>query len=446
MNKSINLGTDPIKKLFNYYLFASVLGMIVKSLHLMLDGIFVSNGVGPEALAAVNIIMPLVVASTATTLAISVGGSTLASIRFGEDKKEKAQSIFIASSVIIFFIGLVFSALFLFNPEGICRFLGANNAIMQYTIEYGKYISYGLPFYTFATGLAIFVRNDQNPKLSMIAMIVSALANITMNYIFIFIMDMGLKGAAIATGLSQFIACIILLFHFINKRGHFRLDFKNISFKNAEIFKSLQIGFPSFISEMGYALVSVIFNKTIIELGGEIAVSSFTIMSYMSTFFFNIYFGMGQGMQPIISFNYGAKKNKRVYESYHLAIMYGFISAVVLSILSSIFIKQIVMLFNRDNMELITMAIQANKMLFYTIPLFAYNIIVLIYFQAVSKSKAATFLTLCRGLVFLVTLITILPKIFGLNGVWMVYPCAEILTAFLSIGFMIKQDVFKKII
>lgn len=446
MEKTINLGKDPIKKLFNYYLFASVLGMVVKSLHMMLDGVFVSNGVGDNALAAVNIIMPLVVATSAITLLISVGGSTLASIKFGEDKKEEAQSIFIVSLILMTVTGIIFAILFLINPEKICRILGANENIIDYTIEYGKYISYGLPFYSLAMGLAIFVRNDKNPKLSMVSMVASALANIIMNYIFIFIMKMGLMGAAIATSLSQVIACIILLFHFTCKKGNFVISFKNISFKNAEIINSVKIGIPSFISEMGYAFVSLLFNKTIIDLGGEVAVSAFTIMSYMSTFFFNIYFGIGQGMQPINSFNYGAKRYDRVYESYHLAMKYGLASAIVLSLLSNIFVKQIVMLFTRDNIELMNLAIHANSMLFKTIPLFAYNIVVSSYFQSVSKSKAATVLTFSRGIIFLATLIVILPKIFGLDGVWLVYPISEVLAVLLSIVFMIKQDIFRKII
>lgn len=446
MNKQIDLENDPVKKLFNHYLFAAVLGMVVKSLHVMLDGIFVCNGVGNEALAAVNMIMPLIVTATAITLLICVGGSTLASIRFGEKQDEKAQSIFVVSFSLIILVGIALAAIFLSNPYTICRLLGAKDDIINYTIEYGTYMSYGLPFYTCATGLALFVRNDKNPKLAMISMVVSALSNIGLNTLLIFVFKLGLKGAAIATGLSQLIACLLLFTHFIYKRGQFKLTFKKFNIKDTDLFECFKIGIPSFISELGYAFVLATFNNTINNLGGHTAVSAFTIMSSMSTFFFNIYFGMGQGMQPIISYNYGAKKNDRVYQSYHLAIIYGLISSVILTILSSIFIKQIVMLYERENIEFINLAIKANRYLFMTIPLFAYNIITSSFFQAVSKSKAATVLTFCRGIVFLTTLIIIMSKLFGLDGVWFVYPMAEILTGIMSLVFMIKQNIFKQVI
>lgn len=445
MNKTIDLSNDPIKKLFSYYLYSSVIGMVIKSLHIMLDGIFVSNGVGPEALAAVNIFTPIVTAAVAVTLAVGVGGSTLASMRFGEGKKSSAQNIFIVSSSLIFLAGLIFSAIFLFNPEYICRLLGANDAVLKNTIEYGKFICYFLPFYTLSTGIAVFVRNDCNPKLAMMSMVVSAITNAILNYILIFPMNMGLMGAAIATGISQIVSCLILLVHFTHKKGNFRLDFKDFSFKNGECKKLLVIGLPSFLSELSYAIVSVIFNKILISLGGEMAVSAFTIMIYVTTLIYNIYFGMGQGMQPIISFNYGAKKYDRVYESYHLAIKSGIISSVVIAVFSIIFVKEIVMMFNRTNPELIKMAIHANLYIFYVMPFIAYNILVSVFFQSVGKAKVASTLSFLRGIVFIIGLIFIMSKIFGLFGIWLVYPITEILSFVLSIIFMLKQDILTKI-
>ncbi len=445
MNKSIDLNNDPIKKLFSYYLYSSVIGMVIKSLHIMLDGIFVSNGVGPEALAAVNIFTPIVTAAVAVTLAIGVGGSTLASMRFGEEKKSSAQNIFIVSSALIFLAGLIFSVVFLFNPEYICRLLGANDAVLDYTIEYGKYICYFLPFYTLSTGIALFVRNDCNPKLAMLSMVVSAITNATLNYIFIFPMNMGLMGAAVATGISQIVSCLILLVHFTHKKGNFRIDFKGFSFKNGECNKSLVIGLPTFLTELSYAIVSIIFNKVLIRLGGEIAVSAFTIMIYVTTLLYNIYFGMGQGMQPIISFNYGAKKYDRVYESYHLAIKSGLIASVIIAVICTVFVKDIVMLFNRTNPELIEMAIHANLYIFFVMPFIAYNILVSVFFQSVGKAKAASVLSFLRGIVFIVSLIFILSNIFGLYGIWLVYPITEILSFVLCIIFMLKQDIITKI-
>ncbi len=150
-------------------------------------------------------------------------------------------------------------------------------------------------------------------------------------------------------------------------------------------------------------------------------------------------------MQPIISFNYGAKKFDRVYESYHLAIKDALISSVVLGIVCTIFAKEIVMLFNRNNPELIEMAIYANKFIFYVLPFVAYNIIVSVFFQSVGKAKAASVLSFLRGIVLIIGLIFILSKVFGLFGVWLVYPITEVLAFIISIIFMLKQDILPKI-
>lgn len=446
MQKKIDLKNGSIKQLFTYYLFSSVLGMVIQSIHIMLDGIFVSNGVCPEALAAINIFMPIVTAAIAFTLAISVGGSTLASIYFGKGNEKNAQNIFIVSSVLILLTGIIFSSIFLLSPKKICTVLGANNQTISYAIEYGKYICYFLPFYTLAIGISVFVRNDRNPKLSMISMAVSAVINATLNYILIFKLKMGLKGAAIATGVSQIIACIILLLHFKQNVGIFRLDFKNFSFKNGEIFSCFKIGFPNFLANMSYAIVSIVFNKTLIRLGGANAVWAFTTMIYITTFLYNIYYGMGQGIQPIISYNYGAKNYDRVYESYHLATKYGLISAFCIGALCIIFVKQIVMLFTSTDSTLIEMGVQANIYIFYFIPIIAYNIMVSTFFQSIGKSLVASVLSFLRGIVFIICLIFILSKLLGLLGIWLVYPLTEVLSMILCIIFMRKQDIIKKII
>ncbi len=444
MKKTIDLKNDPIKKLFSYYLFSSVLGIVIKSIHIMLDGIFVSNGVGAEALAAISIYSPILIATIAVTSCIGMGGSTLASIRFGEGNEKSAQNIFIVSIFLTFLAGLFFSILFLASPTFISKLLGANETIIHMTIEYGKQMSYFLPFYTLFTGLAIFIRNDKNPTLSMIAMIVSAIINIILNYIFIFIYDMGLSGAAIATGISQIAGLAILTLHFVRKSGFFKLNFRGFSIKNGETKRVINIGLPTFISEFSYAVVSILFNIIIINIGGELAVSAFTIMIYVTTLLYNIYYGMGHGMQPIISYNYGSKNTDRVYESFHLAILSGFISAIVISIICSIFIKEIVMLFNRDNLELIEMAIEANRYVFYSMPFVAYNILVSIFFQSVGKSREASSIMTLRGVVFLFILVILLSKTLGLFGIWLVYPISEVLSFGVCIFFMKKQDIFNK--
>ncbi len=445
MRKTIDLNNDPIKKLFSYYLFSSVFGIVIKSVHTILDGIFVSNGVGPEALAAVSIYLPILLCIMAITTGIAMGGSTVASIRIGEQKFCSAQAIFMSSMILIFLTGVFFAAVFLAFPYEISRLFGANNVVIEMTVEYGMYISYFLPLYTLFTGLAIFVRNDRNPTLSMVSMIASAVVNIILNYIFIFRFDMALKGAAVATGISQVVGLFILMMHFVKKDRDFKISFKRFSLSNHEFKRVFAIGFPTFINDFSYAFISVLFNIIIMRLGGEIAVSAFTIMIYITTLLYNIYVGMGQGMQPVLSFNFGAKNTKRVYESYHLVMMSGLISSVVISIVCLVFNQNMVLLFNRDNAQLIEMAIMANKFVFLSMPFVAINIIVSIFFQSIGKFKEAAIINTLRGIVLLTVLIFLLSETLGLFGVWLVYPVSEVISFGVCLFFMLRQKEVPKI-
>ncbi len=445
MRKTIDLNNDPIKKLFSYYLFSSVFGIVIKSVHTILDGIFVSNGVGPEALAAVSIYLPLLLCIMAITTGIAMGGSTVASIRIGEQKFKSAQSIFMSSMILIFLTGVVFGAVFLVFPYEISRLFGANDVVIEMTVEYGIYISYFLPLYTLFTGLAIFVRNDRNPTLSMVSMIASAVVNMILNYVFIFRLDMALKGAAVATGISQVFGLFILMLHFTKKDRDFKISFKNFRFLNHELKMVFAIGFPTFINDFSYAFISVLFNIIIMRLGGEIAVSAFTIMIYITTLLYNIYVGMGQGMQPVLSFNFGAGDKKRVYESYHLVIMSGVISSLVLTVVCLVFNQNMVLLFNRDNAQLIEMATMANKFVFFSMPFVAINIIVSIFFQSIGKFKEAAIINTLRGIVLLTILIFLLSETLGLFGVWLVYPVSEVISFGVCLFFMLRQKEVPKI-
>lgn len=445
MEKSIDLRNDPINKLFYHYLFSAVTGMLMKSIHVVLDGIFVSNGVGPGALAAVNIIMPLFSMFMAIAMMIGAGGSTLASMKFGEEKDDVAQNIFTQSIIMMFVIGIIAIAAFLVNPEAICRFLGANDAIIDYTIEYGRYIAYFGPFFTLGICLSVFVRNDANPKTSMYSMVTSAVVNIILNYIFIMIMKMGLKGAAIATGISQIVSCIILSTHFIKRKGKLKFIGSNFKIQKNELLRTFQIGFPSFLGEISFGIVSLVFNRVLMSISGELAVSAFSIMMYVTALMYMVFFGIGQAMQPIISFSYGANKYDRVYGCFHLAVKTGFLLGIFFTVSGLIFVEEIVMLFNRENAELIEMAITANRLLFYVFPFAAYNICVSTFFQATGNAKVSTAISILRGFILNICLIFVLSNFFGLYGVWLVYPVAEVVSMLISIYLMkASQDIISK--
>lgn len=445
MSKEIDLRNDPIKKLFYHYLLASVTGMLVKSIHGVLDGIFVGNGVGAEALGAVNMIMPVLSLFMAAVMMVGVGGSTLVSMKFGEGKEHEAKNVFTQSVIIIICIGIIAQILFLINPEKICRFLGADDVIIGYTVEYGRYLIYFGPFFALAMGLNVFVRNDADPKTSMYSMVSSAIVNAVLNYIFIFPMQMGLKGAAIATGIAQIVSCAMLITHFTKKKGKLRLKNSDFKFSSNDIIKTCQIGFPSFLGELSFGVVSLFFNRVLINLGGALAVSAFSIMMYVTNLTYMVFFGIGQAVQPIISFNYGANKYDRVYKSFHMAVKTGVILGVIFTVVGLIFVEDIVMLFNKDNAKLIEMAVVANRYLFFTFAAAAYNICISTFFQSTGNAKISSFLTFLKSFAIEISLLFILTRIYGLHGAWLVYPLAEIIALVIGVYFMkYKQNIIPK--
>ncbi len=446
MSKEIDLRNDPIKKLFYHYLFASVTGMLVKSIHGVLDGIFVGNGVADVALGAVNMVMPVFSLFMGVIMMIGVGGSTLVSMNFGEDKEQNAKNVFVQSLILMIIVGIIAQILFLINPVKICRFLGADDVILDYTVEYGTYLIYFAPFFAIAIGLNVFVRNDADPRTSMYSMVISAVVNATLNYIFIFPMRMGLKGAAVATGIAQIVSCLILFTHFIRKKGKLRLKTSNFKFSINDLIRTCQIGFPSFLGEISFGVVSLAFNRVLMGLGGALAVSAFSIMMYVTNLTYMVFFGIGQAVQPIISFNYGAKKYERVYKSFHMAVKTGVILGIIFTVVGLFFVKDIVMLFNRDNPELIEMAVVANRFLFYTFAVAAYNICISTFFQSTGNAKISSALTFLRSFVIELSLLFILTNIYGLFGTWLVYPLAEIIALAIGLYFMkFKQDIIPRI-
>lgn len=446
MNKTIDLRNDSVNKLINHYLYASIIGMTIKSIHMALDGIFVGNGVGAEALASVNIILPVFSLLTAVSMMIGVGSSTLISIKFGEGKIEQAQGIFMQSLIIIGISAVGSQLIFLSNTEKICRILGANDTVLSGTMDYGRMLVFFAPFITIGMTLSVIVRNDGDPKNSMYGMIFSAFTNIALNYIFIYPMKMGLKGAALATGIAQVVNCIVLLSHFTRHSGNLGLKIKGIKFYKNEFIKTLYIGFPSFVADISFGIVDLSFNRVLMSISGELAVSAFSIVMYIKSFIYMIFHGIGQAIQPIISFNFGAKQYERVYEGYHLGVKIGVAIAMCVSIFGMFGVKNAVLLFNKTNQEVIDMAIIGVRYMLCTLVFASYNTCTSIFFQAIGKARISTVLILSRSVICEFTTLMLLSTFFGLKGIWLAFPVSEVLFCIISMILLkYKQNIINKV-
>ena len=298
--KIINLDQDPIRSSFLTYLLPAITGMIIKSVYIMADTIFIGRGVGPDGLGAVAMTFPFYSFFAAIAMMIGIGGGALFSIQLGKGDKKAGQGYFIQSMVFTAVFAGGLSLLSLFWLEDILRYIGAegNMAVLSY-----DYLSIMLKFFTvfaLAWVLSCFVRNDTNPKLVMYAMSGSAIINILLDYLFIFEFGWGIKGAAYGTGLSQVILLGILMLHFVSGRGQLKLNLQGLGIDR--ISRILSMGLPTFFIESGTAASALLFNIVLFRFGGDIYVSAYSIVMNVGLLVLFILMGIGQACQPIISF------------------------------------------------------------------------------------------------------------------------------------------------
>ncbi|MEG1256679.1 MATE family efflux transporter [Clostridium sp.] len=439
MSKKIDLLKDKEFKLIIKYMVPCVLGMLGLSLCILVDTIFIGRSLGDLGLAALNIALPTYNVFNAIALTFGVGGATVLAISMGEKKLDKVNEIFTTAMVGSICISLFISLMNILFIDKICYALGASSVTFPLVKKYVEVILFFNWAFILICILNVFVRCDKAPKLAMVAMISSNMTNIILDYIFIFPMNMGMGGAALATALAQVVGIAILLLHFIKRNNTMSFKFKTFSFKT--LGRVLRTGATSFITELSSGFIIFIFNLSVFNLLGDIGVSAYGIITNIILIFTAVFNGISQGIQPLISINYGAKKHDRVTNFYNLSIIIAFTLGAIFLILGLLFPEKLIGMFSKDKGELLKITIQGTKIYFFGLLLIGVNIINIGYLQAIEKSKVSLCLSLLRGMVFITILVSILPKFFHINGVWATVPVTEILTL---ISFIILKKYISK--
>ncbi len=441
LSKKLDLLKEKEIKLLLKFMLPCVAGMVGLSVCILIDTIFIGRILGDLGLASLNISLPMYNIFNAIALTLGVGGATTFAICIGENNFKKVDEIFTSSIVggiaICIFI-FILSMLFI---EPICYFFGASDNTFSMVKDYLSTLLFFNWAFIFIGILNVFVRCDKAPKLSMIAIIFSNLTNIILDYIFMVPLDMGMKGAALATSIAQMVGILILLLHFLRRNNTMKFIPKTFCFKTLK--KLLRIGSPSFITELSSGFIIFIFNISIFNILGDIGVSAYGIITNIVLIFTAVFNGVSQGIQPLISVNYGANNHKRVRSFLKKATIISFTLGVIFLSIGLIAPEILVSLFSKDRGELLNITVQGINIYFFGLILVGVNIINIGYFQAIEKSKASLILSVLRGLVFVSTLIFILPSFLGIRGVWLTIPIAEILT--LLSFFIIKKRVSKNI-
>lgn len=442
-NKNILLNGD-IKKIFYKYLFNSVLGMLAVSFCILVDTMFIGRGIGSSGLAALNICIPIFNVFNGLGLLFGIGGATALSISFGKGDIEESQSIFSQTVIVAIITGIIISVLGVIFKENIGYLLGADDKTIELVTQYLSGVLFLSFSYILAHTISSFVRNDHNPRLAMIATAVGGLLNIVLDYLFIFELGLGMKGAALATSLASLVNLTILCSHFATRKCTLKLLMFKFNF--SRLIRTLSNGAPSFIIEISSGIVIFIFNLALLEMVGDIGVSAYSIIANVALVAAAIFTGIAQAIQPIISMNYGANQYDRVEKVKRMALITAFIVGSIFYACGILFPESIVRVFTSESGEIVNITVNAIKYYFIAFLIMGLNIVMGSYYQSREYTVASNIISLGRGIIFLVIGIFVLPWIFGLNGIWISVAFAEVMTFICTYVYILIRKYNNKII
>lgn len=439
---STELGSLDIKQLLIKQSVPAAIGILFMSVNILIDTIFVGQWIGSLAIAAVSVVLPITFLISSLGMALGIGGSSIISRALGANNREKALKTFGNQIMMTLNLAVIAVVIGSFYSEEVLLLFGANGEIMKPAKEFFMPVLYGVPFLALCMMGNTVIRAEGKPKFAMIAMIIPAFSNIILDIIFIKFMDLGMFGAALATSISYFMCFAFILWFFIFK-SELRLQLKHYFIDLKIVSEIGSLGFVTFARQGVVAILSIILNHTLFIHGGEHSVAVYGIISRMLMFALFPILGVTQGFLPIAGYNYGAKNYVRVSESISTSIKWAAGLATVIFIIILIFAEPIVSVFSTD-LDIIKETPNALRIVFGASPIIAIQLIGAAYFQAAGKAVPALLLTLTKQGFFLIPLILILPNYYGIFGVWVSFPIADVLATLVT-GYFLKREMNRKL-
>ncbi len=433
MTKTNPIGVEKISTLLLKFSVPAIIGMMVNALYNIVDRIYIGNApdLGSNGLAGITVAFPIMIVLIAVGILFGVGGATLFSIRLGEHKSKEAELVLGNSFTLLLISGALFLIIGQIFLSPLLSLFGADSEVLPYATSYMRWIFFGAIFQIVSLGLNSFLRADGKPKLAMITMFVGAGVNILLDPLFIYVFKMGMAGAALATILSQFISMIWILNYFFGKKANHHIYVKNMVLEKLIVIKIIALGLPGFLLQISNSILNVVLNKTLFEYGGNIAISAMGVINSVQTLLLMPIIGLNQGVQPIVSYNFGAKQYKRVVEAIKLAVKVATIIVVIGWILTRFFPEQIVRMFNSEA-ALIDIGTSGIITWFWLLPVVGFQIIAANFFQAIGRSHSAMFLTLTRQVLILIPAVLLLSHFFGFEGILYAAPVADVISVILT--------------
>lgn len=428
---SLELETKPVGKLLLQYALPSIIAMTASSLYNTVDSIFIGQCVGPLAISGLAITFPFMNLSAAFGAAVGVGASSYLSMKLGQHDYSTAKAILGNATTLNILIGLIFGAISLLFLDPILYFFGASDNTVVYAREYMIWILLGNVFTHLYFGMNALLRASSKPKMSMYATIFTVVLNTILDPLFIYVMDMGIKGAAIATVISQFLAMCWQFKQFTNKDELLHLERGTFGIRSDIVKNIISIGISPFSLNVCACIVVIFINKGLMSYGGDLEVAAYGIGNKVGFIFCMFCMGVNQGMQPIVGYNYGAQKMDRVKKALYMSMTVATLITAMATLVSFVCPELVCRMFTKDP-ELLrrsAAALMINLSFFFVV---GPQMVVVNFFQSIGKAKTSIFLSLSRQLLLLVPMIVVFPLFWGLNGVWYSLPASDVGSAVIA--------------
>lgn len=440
-NKHQFMGSEKITKLLIQFSLPAIIGMLVNALYSIVDRIYIGNikDVGHFAIAGVGLTFPVTIFVFAFAVLIGLGGATNISLNLGKKQKDEAEHYLGNAICFGTIVSTIIGILVLIFMEGLVDKLGGSENTSRYTIEYLRIVAIGFPATIVGYVANAGIRSDGNPKMSMVTLLIGAIINIVLDPIFIFGMDMGVSGAAWATIISQYILAAWTIYYFRSKFSGLKLYMKDLPLKWERIKNIMALGSAPFALQLGSSLVNYTFNHTLKIYGGDNSIGAMAIIQAIVIFLAMPIFGINQGLQPILGYNYGAKLYARVREALRKAILGASIICIFDFIVIQFLSKYFIFIFTREKalLDIASFGLRINTIMF---PIIGFQIISSVYFQAVGKPKLSLFISLSRQIIILIPCIIVMSRLFGLTGIWFAAPTSDFISTVITF-ILIKREM-----
>jgi len=412
--------------------------MLVTALYNVVDTIFIGRCVGPLGIAGLSIVFPLQILSMAVGHMTGMGSASLISRSIGDGdtlRAEKAMSNAVTATIVL---SVLITAVGLTSPDFWLRLMGASETVLPFARDYMIIIVAGMILPTFSLAASVFIRAEGNARVSMTGMIIGAGLNIILDAVFIVLLDMGIKGAALATVIAQLVSVMYFIRFYLSGRSFLKIRYMNLVIEWNILRAILAIGVASFARTVATSLSVVFVNRVLLTTGGDLGLSAFGVVNRIMTFALMPAHVIAQGLQPVLGFNYGAKHYNRALKAIMIAIAAATVCCVAIFVFLYFAPETIISIFTTDN-ALIKLGSYATKRVFFALYLIGFAMVGSLVFQSIGKATQSFVTAIARPVIFLIPLLLILPLFFQLDGVWLAFPIADGLTCILTFVLLLPQ-------